>query len=124
MCDHLLIYRQAHQLQQRRPAWQCGTCGRVSSRPLDCCARPAFVSRVAPPGQRRRLWLGYAVVLWRYINLSGVLQWLGQAKPAGPHQHADACHAAESPARAVALEAAHDEVAAVENTPVGVGDRD
>jgi hypothetical protein len=40
MCGHEFMYRDRYPLQRHRPVWQCGTCGRVSSVPIDCCTRP------------------------------------------------------------------------------------
>ena len=40
MCGHVFMYHDRYPLQRHRPVWQCGTCGRVSSVPLDCCIRP------------------------------------------------------------------------------------
>jgi hypothetical protein len=49
MCGHVFFYHDRHHLQRHRPVWQCGTCGRVSSAPLDCCPQPAFAPH-HPPG--------------------------------------------------------------------------
>jgi hypothetical protein len=40
MCGHVFMYYNRDHVQRHRPVWQCGTCGRVSSVPLDCCTRP------------------------------------------------------------------------------------
>ena len=40
MCGHEFMFHARDYLQRHRPRWQCGTCGRVSSVPLDCCPRP------------------------------------------------------------------------------------
>jgi hypothetical protein len=40
MGGHAFMFRHRDDLQQHRPRWQCGTCRRVSSGPLDCCTRP------------------------------------------------------------------------------------
>ena len=42
MCGHEFMFRHRDYLQRHIPRWQCGTCGRVSSVPLDCCTRPDF----------------------------------------------------------------------------------
>ena len=42
MCGHEFMFYGRDHLQRHRPRWQCGTCGRVSSMPLDCCTRPDF----------------------------------------------------------------------------------
>src|SRR5215831_8627189 len=40
MCGHEFMFHTRDDLQRHRPRWQCGTCGRVSFVPLDCCTRP------------------------------------------------------------------------------------
>ena len=42
MCGHGFMFHNRDYLQRYRPRWQCSTCGRVSSVPLDCCTRPNF----------------------------------------------------------------------------------
>ena len=42
MCGHGFMFHDRDYLQRHRPRWQCSTCGRVSSVPLDCCTRPDF----------------------------------------------------------------------------------
>ena len=49
MCGHEFMFHARDHLQRHRPRWQCGTCGRVSSVPLDCCTQPDF-TRQHPPG--------------------------------------------------------------------------
>ena len=49
MCGHVFLCHDSYSLQRHRPVWQCGTCGRVSSVPLDCCTRPDF-ARPHPAG--------------------------------------------------------------------------
>jgi len=49
MCGHEFFYHDRHSLQRHRPVWQCSTCGRVSSVPVDCCPRPDF-ARHHPAG--------------------------------------------------------------------------
>jgi hypothetical protein len=49
MCGHVFMFHDREYLQRHRPRWQCGTCGRVSSVPLDCCTRPDF-ARHHPAG--------------------------------------------------------------------------
>ena len=48
MCGHVFFSHDRHPLQRHRPVWQCGTCGRVSSVPLDCCTRPDFAQHHSP----------------------------------------------------------------------------
>jgi hypothetical protein len=40
MCSSAFMSHDREPLRRHRPRWQCGTCGRVSSVPLDCCPRP------------------------------------------------------------------------------------
>ena len=54
MCGHVFLYQDRYRLQQHRPVWQCGTCGRVSHVPLDCCTRPE-VARQHPVVLAQRL---------------------------------------------------------------------
>jgi hypothetical protein len=123
MCDHGLLYRHVHQLQQRRPAWHCGTCGRVSYHPLDCCARPAFTSRAEIPAWRRNLCWGRAMELWRGIGPQGLWQWFSRVAGAARRRGATPGHADDIPTTPVAVENDHAEAMEVENTPVGVGER-
>jgi hypothetical protein len=123
MCDHLLTYRHVQQFQQRRPAWHCGTCGRVAYRPLDCCAQPAFTSRAPLDSQSRSLWLGKVVELWRQIDLQAFLQSLGRSVGALCRRRTDDCHTHKMSMTPVGIEDDYTEAAEVENTPVGVGDR-
>ena len=48
MCGHEFMFHTRDYLQRHRPRWQCGTCGRVSSVPLDCCTRPDFAQYHSP----------------------------------------------------------------------------
>jgi len=48
MCGHEFMFHTRDYRQRHRPRWQCGTCGRVSSAPLDCCTRPDFVQHHSP----------------------------------------------------------------------------
>jgi hypothetical protein len=48
MCGHEFMFHTRDHLQRHRPRWQCGTCWRVSSAPLDCCTRPDFVQHHLP----------------------------------------------------------------------------
>ncbi len=44
MCDHFLGFYTYQRIQAPRMLWRCGTCGRQSSVPIDCCAQPDFAS--------------------------------------------------------------------------------
>jgi hypothetical protein len=123
MCDHGLLYRHVHQLQQRRPLWRCGTCGRVAYRPLDCCARPAFTSRAEIPTGWKNLCWGRMVELWRRIGQQGLWQWCDRAVRVARRRCAVPVCADDIPMPPVAVEDDHAETMEVANTPVGVGER-
>src|SRR5262245_33684060 len=57
MCGHEFMFYARDHLQRHKPRWQCGTCGRVSSVPLDCCTRPDFA-------QHRPLQLTHLLSQW------------------------------------------------------------
>jgi hypothetical protein len=80
MCGYVFMYHNRDALQRHRPRWQCGTCGRVSSVPLDCCTRPAF-ARQRPPGLAHLLskWVGRC---GRWSLASVRLVWSWQRHPA------------------------------------------
>jgi hypothetical protein len=122
MCDHGLLYRHV-QLQQRRPVWHCGTCGRVSYRPLDCCARPAFTSRADLPAWWENLRWGRVVELWRRLGPQGLWRWFGGSVGAVCRRRAVPVHVDDIPTTTVAVEDDHAETMEVENIPVGVGER-
>jgi hypothetical protein len=122
MCDHLLIYRHVQQLQQRRPAWHCGTCGRVAYRPLDCCVRPAFASRGASPTRERAHCWALVGELWRKLAFPGLLQWLSQSMGIGRRRHAGDLRI-DSPSPTVIVADENAEAAEADNTPVAAGDR-
>jgi hypothetical protein len=123
MCDHGLFYRHVQQLQQRRPTWSCGTCGRVSSHPLDCCARPAFTRRAAVPAWRKSLRWGRVVEGWRMLHLQGLLQRSGQFLRALGRRRTETWHAYEVPTTIAAMHEQPAEAAEVGNIPVAAGDR-
>jgi hypothetical protein len=92
MCGHVFMYHDRDVLQRHRPRWQCGTCGRVSSVPLDCCTRPDF-ARQRPPG------LTHLLSEWvrkcgRWTLTSVRLVWGWQRHPA---TRAGTIHATASP---------------------------
>jgi hypothetical protein len=80
MCGHVFMYHDRDALQRHRPRWQCGTCGRVSSVPLDCCTRPDF-ARQRPPGLLHllRAWVSRC---GRWTLASVRLVWSWQRYPA------------------------------------------
>jgi hypothetical protein len=80
MCGHAFMYQDRDALQRHRPRWQCGTCGRVSSVPLDCCTQPDF-ARQRPPGLLHLLreWVSRC---GRWTLASVRLVWSWQRSPA------------------------------------------
>ena len=122
MCDHGLLYRHIQQLQQRRPTWHCGTCGRVSYYPLDCCTRPAFTPRAEPLSERLNRCWGRGVALWQRLDLQGRLRGIGHAAGARRRQPAADVQGYEMPTPSVAIEPDHTE--AIDCVPVGAGDRE
>ena len=80
MCGHVFMYHDRDHLQRHRPRWQCGTCGRVSSVPLDCCSRPD-VARQHPA--RLTHLLSQWISRWGRWTLGSVrLVWGWQRHPA------------------------------------------
>jgi hypothetical protein len=80
MCGHEFMFRHRDYLQRHIPRWQCGTCGRVSSVPLDCCARPDFE-------RHHTLELTHLLSQWssrcgRWVLASVRLLWGWQRRPA------------------------------------------
>src|SRR5262245_16851767 len=92
MCGHEFMFQTRDYLQRHRPRWQCGTCGRVSSVPLDCCSRPDF-ARPHPAGLRHLLsqWVSRCGC-WMLASVR--LLWGWQRHPA---IRADTTHATASP---------------------------
>ena len=48
MCDHFLGLHRYQQARQPKAVWRCGTCGRESYRPVDCCVQPYFAPKQQP----------------------------------------------------------------------------
>jgi hypothetical protein len=124
MCDHGLLYRHVQHLQQRRPTWHCGTCGRVSYHPLDCCARPAFTPRVEPLSARLSRYWDRGVALWRRLDLPGLLHGSGWAVGTRRHQRAAEVQGYDLSTPPVTIEHDHAEATVVDYIPVGAGNRD
>ena len=80
MCGHVFMYHDRDHLQRHRPEWRCGTCGRVSRVPLDCCARPDF-ARQQPVALTQILgqWVS-GCGRWTLARVR--LLWRGQGQPA------------------------------------------
>jgi hypothetical protein len=92
MCGHEFMFYARDHLQRHRPRWQCGTCGRVSSVPLDCCTRPDFAQYYSPP-------LTHLLSAWisrcgRWTLASVRLLWGWQRRPA---TRTGSTHATASP---------------------------
>ena len=80
MCGHVFFYHDRHPLQRLRPVWQCGTCGRVSSVPADCCPHPDF-------GQHPPVGLTPVLGQWvtecgRWMRATVRPRWWWQRRPA------------------------------------------
>src|SRR5215510_8000137 len=75
MCGHGFLYQDRYHLQQYRPVWRCGTCGRVSHVPVDCCVRPEVVrQRPAVLAQRLGQWVsGFSH--WTLARLRPLWHW-------------------------------------------------
>ena len=123
MCGHVFMYHDSYPLQRHRPVWQCGTCGRVSSVPLDCCTRPDF-ARQHPAGLTHLLgqWVSgfgrWTRARWRPL-------WRWQRQPA---ISIGTTHATESPASVgtagvLVPTAARDENPEGEDVVVAAGER-
>jgi hypothetical protein len=122
MCGHMFVFHDVRQVDRHRPIWRCGTCGRQSSMPLDCCARPDFAPRqsVSMVGDCVR-WLG--------AKGSGVRMALGDflrrwVRPGTPPDIGLEVREPERQAAEVApvIMAEEAETALVAETPVGVGE--
>jgi hypothetical protein len=80
MCGHEFLYRDRYRVQRHTPVWQCGTCGRVSQFPLDCCARPDAARRQpAVLTQIFRQWLS-GCGRWTLASVRPLWRW--QRQPA------------------------------------------
>jgi len=75
MCGHVFLFHDRHSLPRHRSVWQCHTCGRVSSVPLDCCPRPDF-ARHAHAGLTHLLgqWVS-AFGHWARARVHTLWQW-------------------------------------------------
>src|SRR5262245_47012603 len=92
MCGHEFMFHAKDHLQRHRPRWQCGTCGRVSSVPLDCCTRPDFVQHHPP--QLTHLLSAWISSCRRWTLTSVRLLWGWQRRPA---TRTGSTHATASP---------------------------
>ena len=96
MCGHEFMFHARDHLQRHRPRWQCGTCGRVSSVPLDCCTRPDFAQHYSPPlTHLLSAWISRCG-RWTLASVRLLRDW--QRRSAA---RADATHATASPQNAV-----------------------
>jgi len=80
MCGHVFMYHDSYPLQRHRPVWQCGTCGRVSSVPLDCCTRPDFA--LQSPAALRPILSQWVSAFGRWTLARVRLLWRWQRQPA------------------------------------------
>ncbi len=61
MCGHFIDFHTYQRFQAPKALWRCGSCGRQSYAPIDCCTRPNFASARSPGTARVCLrWLGDA----------------------------------------------------------------
>ena len=97
MCGHEFMFHGRDHLQRHRPRWQCGTWGRVSSVPLDCCTRPDFAQHHSP--QLTPLLSQWMSTCGRWALASVRLLWGWQRRSA---TRAGAPHATASPPNTVA----------------------
>jgi hypothetical protein len=122
MCSHMLVFHDVRQVDRRRPMWRCSTCGRESSRPLDCCARPDFAYRqsVSTVGDWMR-WLGAKGSGMRIGFVDFLRRW---ARPGTSSDIGREVREPEHQAVQVAIiETAEEaETASLAETPVGVGE--
>jgi len=87
MCGHVFLYQDRFHLQQHRPVWQCGTCGRVSHVPLDCCTRPEVV-RQHPAVLAQRLGQGVSGFgRWTLARLRSLWHWQQYPTNSADHTH-------------------------------------
>jgi hypothetical protein len=123
MCGHVFLYQDRYHLQQHRPVWQCGTCGRVLHVPLDCCTRlEAARQRPAVLAQRLGQWVS-EFGRWTLVRLRPLWPWQRQ-----PDNSAGYTHGSERPEDAVTggvsiSTATSDERSEVEDMAVAVGER-
>jgi hypothetical protein len=121
MCGHVFLYQDRYHLQQHRPVWQCGTCGRVSHVPLDCCTRPEVARQhSAVLAQRLGQWIS-GCGRWMLARLRPLWPWQ-------PHPANRAGHGGERPEDVVTedvsvLTAACGERLEVEDMAVAAGER-
>ena len=99
MCSHVFMYQDRDPLQRHRHRWQCGTCGRLSSVPCDCCSRPAVVRQhTAGLPYLLRQWLSRGA-RWTRASVQRVWEWQRH-----PTIRADTSHAPTSPHNMIATE--------------------
>jgi hypothetical protein len=121
MCGHVFLYQDRYHLQQHRPVWQCGTCGRVSHVPRDCCTLPEVARQhSAVLAQRLGQWVS-ACGRWTLARLRALWPWQ-------PHPANSAGHGSERPEDVVTEDvsvptAACDERPEVEDMAVAAGER-
>ena len=119
MCGHVFMYQDRYALQRHRPVWQCSTCGRVSSVPLDCCPRPDF-ARHYSGGLTHLLgqWVS-AFGHWARARVHTLWQWQRY-----PVTKADTMHATASVTVEVMIPAVdRDESPAGDDVVVAAGER-
>ena len=123
MCGHVFMYYNRDHIQRHRPVWQCGTCGRVSSVPLDCCTRPDVV-RQHPGGLTHLLsqWVnGWG--RWTLARVRPLWGWQGHLAIRASMIPATASPQKVSPARMMVPTVDRDESLEGEDVVVAAGER-
>jgi len=123
MCGHAFLFCHRDDLQRHRPRWQCGTWGRVSSLPLDCCPRPDDAQHHSP--QLTHLLRQWMSTCGRWTRASVRLSW------SWPHRSATRAGAIQAPAsplsmrpgRGMLTAAAYDESLEGDDVMVVAGER-
>ena len=123
MCGHVFMYHDRDHLQRHRPVWQCGTCGRVSRVPLDCCARPEVARQHrAVLAQRLGRWVsGFG--RWTLTRLRPLWHWQQHPTNSTGHSHSNERPEAVVTAGVSVPTAAGDEPPEVEGIAVAAGER-
>ena len=123
MCGHEFMYHDRYPLQRHRPVWQCGTCGRVSSVPLDCCTRPDF-ARQHHAGLTHMLgqWIS-TCGRWTLARMRLLWRWQRQPTTSAGKTYAPASPAGVVPEGVMMPTAASDESPEMEDVAVAAGER-
>ncbi len=123
MCGYGYMYHDRYSLQRHKPVWQCGTCGRVSSVPLDCCTRPDFAQQ-HPAGLAQLLgqWLS-GCGRWTLARLRPLWRWQHQRATGASTPYGDKSPVEMSTAGVMVPTAESDDQAEMEDSAVMAGER-